>query len=130
MPDPIVFISHFQVKEGKLDAYRKLQEDVTQQLVDEKPWTLAFLTFLNESGTLMTAIHVFADPEAMDIHFQGSEERSRRAYDVLAPGGWEIYGRPSARVTEAMQEAAASAGVPLRVQGEYAGGFLRATVAG
>jgi hypothetical protein len=130
MPDPIVFISHFQMKDGELDAYRQLQGDVTRQLREEKPRTLAFLTYLNESGTRMTAIHVFADPEAMDIHFQGSQERSRRAYEFLAPEGWEIYGRPSASVIEAMEGAAASAGVPLSAQREYAGGVLRATAAG
>lgn len=130
MPDPVVFISHFRVKEGKLDAYRQLQRDVADQLNEEKPRTLSFLTYVHDLGTSMTAIHVFADPEAMDLHFQGSDERSRRASELLAPEGWEIYGAPSTTVTEAMQRSATSAGVPLTVQGEYVAGFLRATPAG
>lgn len=125
MTEPIVFISHFHVKEGRLDDYRRLQAAIAEQLGGEKPRTLAYLTYLDEGGTRMTAIHLFADPEAMDIHFEGSDERSRRAYELLTPAGWEIYGRPSADVIDAMRVAATAADVPLIVNGEYVAGFLR-----
>jgi hypothetical protein len=61
----------------------------------------------------------------MDLHFEGADERARAAYEVLEPEGWEIYGTPSDQVLESMRQAAASAGVPLIVEPDYAGGFLR-----
>jgi hypothetical protein len=127
MSEPIVFISHFRIKEGKLDAYRQLQRDVAGQLKEDKPRTLVFLIYMNQDGTQMTAIHVFADAESMDLHVQGSEERSRAAYEFLVPDGWEIYGTPSDHVVEMMRQAAASSGVTLIVQAEHAAGFLRLT---
>lgn len=127
MSEPIVFISHLRVKEGKLDAYRHLQRDAARRLQAEKPRTLVFLTYLNAEGTQMTAVHVFADAESMDLHFQGSEERSKTAYEVLEPEGWEIYGSPSDAALETMQQAAASSGVTLTVQAEHVAGFLRPT---
>ena len=125
MSEPIVFISHFTVNEGRLDDYRRLQVKIADQLRREKPRTLAYVNYLDGGGSRMTAIHVFADPEAMDIHFQGSEARSVRAFEVLRPAGWEIYGRPSAEVIDAMRAAATAAEVPLTLNGEFVAGFLR-----
>jgi hypothetical protein len=34
---PIVFISHFQVKSGGLDEYRRLADEVTRQLESKRP---------------------------------------------------------------------------------------------
>lgn len=125
MNEPIVFISHFTVIEGRLEDYRQLQVDIAEQLRREKPRTLAYVNYLDEGGSRMTAIHVFANPDAMDIHFEGSEGRSVRALEVLVPAGWEIYGRPSADVIDAMRAAATAAEVPLTLNGEFVAGFLR-----
>ena len=125
MAEPVVFISHFRVKEGKLDGLRRLQRDATQALEAEKPRTLAFLVYLDDGGRQMTVVHVFADADSMDLHFEGAEERSKLAYEFLEPRGWEIYGRPSEAALEALRRAAASAGVTLSVEAEYSGGFLR-----
>jgi hypothetical protein len=116
-----------RVKAGKLEAYRQLQRDVARQLQAEKPRTLVFLIYLNQNGTQMTAVHVFADAESMDLHFQGSEERSRTAYEFLEPEGWEIYGTPSHTALETMRQAAASSRVTLTLQTEHVAGFLRPT---
>ena len=125
MAGPIAFISHFRVKEGKVDAFRQRESEVSRVLRADKPRTLVFLTYLNQDATAMTVVHVFADPESMDLHFQGSEERSKAVRDFLEPQGWEIYGGASDAVLLAMREAAASAGVPLRTWPDYVGGFLR-----
>jgi len=108
--DPIVFISHFRIKEGALDAYRELQHDIARKLEAQKPRTLVFLTYVDATGTQMTAVHVFADAESMDLHFQGAEGRSAAAYEFLVPEGWEIYGVPSDQAVEMMRNAAATSG--------------------
>lgn len=123
--EPIVFISHFRVKGGALDAYRQLQREVSSMLEVEKPRTLVFLTYLDATGTRMTAIHVFADAESMDVHFEGAEARSAAAYEFLVPDGWEIYGRPSDKVIDMMRNASAATGVTLELQPEHVAGFLR-----
>lgn len=125
MSQPIVFISHFRIKEGSLDAYRQLQREVARMLEAEKPRTLVFLTYVDANGSRMTAVHVFADAESMDLHFEGAEERSAAAYEFLVPEGWEIYGAPSDQAVAMMRNAAAASGVTLNVQGEHVAGFLR-----
>ncbi len=124
MSDPIVFISHFQIREGALDAYRQLQREVASDLEAAKPRTLVFLTYVDTARSQMTAVHVFADAESMDLHFEGSDERSA-AYEFLQPDGWEIYGTPSDQVLGTMRNAAAGSGVELKVYAEHVAGFLR-----
>ena len=127
MSEPIVFISHLRVKEGKLDSLRQFSPVGTKRLETEKPRTLVFLAYLDDSGDRVSFVHVFADAESMDLHFQGAEERSKAAYEFLQPDGWEIYGRPSDDVIVSMRQAAESSGVTLILQSEYLAGFLRPT---
>ena len=95
MSEPVVFISHFMVKEGKLADLRHLAAEVQRQLHDDKPRTVAYLLYLNDEGTEMTIVHTFPDADSMDLHFVGSDERSAAAFELLEPRGWEIYGRPN-----------------------------------
>ena len=124
MTEPVVFVSHFTVRSGRLNELRQQFRQVLEMLEAEKARTTAQLTYLDETGTKASIVHVSADAATMDIHFQGAEERSRGAYEFMDPAGWEIYGTPSAAV-RMMRQAAASAGVVLTVQPEHLGGFLR-----
>jgi quinol monooxygenase YgiN len=126
MMEPIVFISHFRIKEGSRQAYEELAREVTPKLEAEKPATLAFLAYENELGNRLTIIHAFADADGMDRHFQGAAERGAAAMEFLEPAGWDIYGEPHPAVLEQMAQLAARANVSLTVESRYAGGFLRA----
>lgn len=125
MTEPIVFVSHFRVKEDKLDGLKQMFREALDMLEAEKPRTTAQLAYLDENGTNVSIVHVFADADTMDFHFQGAEERSRAAYEFMDPAGWEIYGTPSDTALQMMRQAAASADVALTVRSEYLGGFLR-----
>ena len=124
MSDPVVFISHFRMKEGARERYTELARRVTAELDAAKPRTLVFLAYLDESATQMTIVHAFGDAEAMDQHFEGASGRAAAAYEFIEPQGWEIYGRPSPAALEVMRRSAEAAGVSLRVLPNYAVGFL------
>ncbi len=125
MSEPVVFISHFDVKEGSLDDLKRLSTDVIERLREGKPRTVLFLSYLDEQGTEISFLHAFPDADSMDAHFEGVEERVAAAYQYLVPRGWEIYGRPSEAALESMRQSAATAGVTLKVLPDHLGGFLR-----
>jgi quinol monooxygenase YgiN len=127
MSEPIVFISHFRIRAGKADALKGLATEITEGLHGAKPQTLVYLAYADEERGVITFIHVFGDADAMDIHFEGADERSRVAYEFMEPAGWEIFGRPSADAIEMMHQAAESVGVTLTVESDYVAGFLRAS---
>jgi len=126
-PQPIVFISHFEVKPGHLEAFRAMWESVIGQLEASKPATIAQLGYLSEDGRRLSIVHVFPDADALAAHFLGADERSRAGYEHIGPSGWEIYGRPAEEQLAGLGAEAESAGVALTVTPEVAGGFLRAS---
>jgi quinol monooxygenase YgiN len=125
MHEPIVFISHFKVREGKLEGFEDLSRAAQSALEEEKPRTAAYLFYLNEDRSELTIVHLFPDADAMDVHFEGSDERAAAAYEFVEPAGWEIYGRPNTGALGMMREAAARSNVGLVFQPQSLGGFLR-----
>jgi quinol monooxygenase YgiN len=125
MPEPIVFISHFRVKVGQVDAFRDLAMEVTKRLRAEKPRTVLFLSFLDQAAGTLSFLHAFTDAESMDLHFEGADQRAQTAYQLVEPRGWELYGRPSDAAADALRRAAEGAGVPLTVEPDFIAGFLR-----
>jgi quinol monooxygenase YgiN len=122
MDQPIVFVSHWLVKPGALDRLRQLSEEVAARMRAEKPRTLSWLAFLDDSGTSISFVHVFADAEALDLHVEGAKP----ALDLMEPRGWEIYGATSDSVLDMLRRAAEAAGVTLRLEPQFVvGGFLR-----
>jgi len=122
---PVVFISRLRVLPGQLAAYSRMMDEWVPRIQAEKPRTSAFLHFLDGEQSRVTIVHIFGDAEAMDLHFQGADERSKEAWKVFAPDGWEIYGPASEAAIASMRRLAESARVSLTVQTEYVAGFLR-----
>lgn len=125
MSEPIVFISHNAVKEGKLDGFREAFRDVATAMDAEKPGTVAFLAYADEDGGEISVVHIFPDAEAMGLHLQGVQERMGVAMEFIETKGYEIYGAPSEPLLEAMRGFANAEGVPLSVQTDHVGGYLR-----
>ena len=125
MSQPVVFVSHFAIKEGALDALKGMSEGAIAGIREEKPRTVLFLSYLDEEAGRVSFLHAFPDAEALDEHVAGADERSAAAYELMEPRGWEFYGRPSEQVMEGMRATAERFGVPLIVEPQFNGGFLR-----
>jgi len=125
MADPIVFVSHSAIKQGQLDGLRAFLRAGAKALNEEKPGTVAFLAYLDESAESVSIVHVFPSAEAMTAHLEGVEQRSAAADTFIETKGYEIYGPPDERVLGMMRAFAERSGVPLEVHPEYVGGYLR-----
>lgn len=124
MSEPIVFISHFKIKEGKLDDVKQLSENVSKFIEANKPGTAAFLQFTNAEGTELSIIHVFPDADAFDKHNEGAGERSNKAFEVIVPTRREIYGMPSNQAMTILTPPEGS-GIALNQMPQLAGGYIR-----
>ena len=124
MSEPIVFISHFKVKEGKLDGLKQLHQRVVEQIKTDKPGTVVFLHYLNQEGTEYSVIHFFPDAEAMDRHTEGAGERAKAAFEFIEPTRREIYGTPSDQIL-AMLRPPEGSGITLTVMPQPMSGYIR-----
>src|SRR3990172_414907 len=92
MSEPIVFISHFKVKEGKLEGLKAHAQMMIELIKAEKPGTLAFIQYLNGDETELSIVHVFPDANAFDRHGEGVAERARAGFEFIEPISRELYG--------------------------------------
>ena len=124
MSQPIVFISHFKVKEGKLGGLKQFAKAMTEQIQADKPGTVAFLQYLNEEGTEQSVIHVFPDADAFDRHSEGVVERAKAAFEFIELTRREIYGMPSDKAL-AMSRPPDESGITLTFMPQSMGGYIR-----
>jgi quinol monooxygenase YgiN len=124
MTEPIVFISHNRVNDGRLEEFKQFFQAGVSLIQSGKPGTLAFLAYVGEEGTRVTIIHVFPDAQAMADHMHGAGDRARKTYEFLTPDSIEIYGQPPQQIIDAMQQAVGP-GVRIHLNSKNLGGFLR-----
>lgn len=122
MPDPIVFISHSKVKEGRLEAFQDLSGEVFSVMEAEKPGTVLHYGYLNERETEIHFVHVFPDADAMDAHMVGASQRVGRADEFIETFSFEIYGAPSEETLAMLRQAP---GVDVVVRPTRFGGYIR-----
>jgi hypothetical protein len=124
MSDPIIFISHQRVKEGKLEGYTQYYRQVAEMTKANKPGTVAHLAYVNEAGKELSIIHIFSDAESMELHMIGVDELAKKAYEYVEILSFEIYGRPTDIVLERMMQIVGS-GIELNLRPQLIGGYIR-----
>ncbi len=122
MSDPIVFISHSKLKEGNVEAFRELSEEVFSAMEAEKPGTVLHYGYLNEEASEIHFVHVFPNADAMDAHMVGAAERVGKADEFIETFEFEIYGAPNEETLAMLRQAL---GVDLAVNPVGFGGYIR-----
>ena len=72
----------------------------------------SFNYYLDEDGVGGTALFVFSDAEALDVHLDVASSRFQEGYELLSTTEIELLGHPSDRATEM----AASFGASLKTK--------------
>jgi hypothetical protein len=125
MADPVVFISHSRIREGKLEELREQFRRSIGLIESAKPRTVFFHAFMDEDGGAVEIVHVFPDAAAMDLHMEGAAERAKAAWELMAPRGFRIYGAPSEGTLSQLRSMAEAQGIDLHVAPAHVGGFAR-----
>jgi hypothetical protein len=133
MSEPLIYISTWRFKEGKLEVYKQFTKEFLEIIKAKEPQLIAIHLSLNEDGTEVTSIQIHPDAASMDFHMQlveqvlGEEmdEWVERA-DFVEPKHIEIYGMPSAGLLEADQPLVES-GTARSVKPLHIAGFTRST---
>ncbi|MDX1469841.1 MAG: hypothetical protein R3258_10925, partial [Acidimicrobiia bacterium] len=70
MPTPLIFVSSYKVKEGKVEELEAYFERMSQIVEAREPQLIAFNAFLSEDGTEMTSVQVHPDTASMETHME------------------------------------------------------------
>ena len=133
MSEPLIYISTWRIKEGKLEDFKQFTRELVEIYEAKEPQLIAFHIFSNDDGTEMTSVHIHPDAASMDFHMQvveqalGEDMRKwvERA-DFLEPKHIEIYGTPSAGLLEADRPLVES-GIARSIKPLHIAGFTRST---
>lgn len=124
MPEPVVFIIRFRIKEGKGDEFRKHYQDSIQPIFDAKPDTLSQLAYENGEANVFTVIRLFPSAIALDLHLLGADERSIKTFKFVEPYCIEIFGAIHPATLVKMEKIAGSS-ITMITSPNYMGGFIR-----
>jgi hypothetical protein len=127
MADPIVFISSFRLREGRVGDFERMFASAVELIASTKPRTTLYVAYADIAGSIVRVVHAFPDAAAIADHFEGSEERSRSVDDLMVPAGFALYGPAPDSVVEQLRRDATDAGVAFDHVPHAIGGFLRAT---
>ena len=122
MSEPIVFISHSRVNEGRLEPFRELSREVFQAMEETKPGTVLHHGYASGDGSEVSFVHVFPDADAMDAHFVGAGDRAGSASDYIETYRFEVFGTPS---DDALSVLERTPGVELVTHPDGFGGYMR-----
>jgi len=123
MFEPIIFIAHQKVKQGKVEEYKKVYQEVGEWMEANKPQTAAHIAYISEDGTEASVVHIFPDIEAMEKHMQNLGDVGAKAFTLMEIVGFDVYGTPSKMVLDSMLRMIPGAKVTMKTQS--AGGYIR-----
>ena len=127
MTEPIVFISHFRILDGKRTQVEMMLAHAVELIRSARPRTALFAAYVDESGTTARIVHAFPDAAAMVRHFEGSDERAQSVAELMVVTGYEVYGRAAEAAVHQLAREAAREEVGLELYSVPLGGFIRAT---
>ena len=126
MAGPIVFISRSRIVDGRRAEFELGYSQVVGLIETTKPKTSLFAAYVDASSTEVRVVHAFPDADAMALHFEGSQDRTQSASDLITPAGFEIYGQAPTTAIDQLRREAATIDAGVHVFGDPLGGFLRA----
>ena len=99
MGDPVIYIDRFQLKEGKTEDFTSYATELTELVKEKEPRALSYEYFLGDDGS-GTAVFVFGDAEAVDLHLELARSLFMRGHEMLEHAEIELLGAPSAQASE------------------------------
>jgi hypothetical protein len=68
LSEQVVYLDRFQLQAGKSEDFKSYATGVASFVEQNEPGAISFNYYLDESGAKGTALFVFADADALDIH--------------------------------------------------------------
>ncbi|MGH9194382.1 MAG: hypothetical protein ACRD1T_01415 [Acidimicrobiia bacterium] len=101
MSEQVVYVDRFQLREGRLDDFKRYATEVAAFVEENEPGVISFNYYVEEGGSSGTAIFVFPDADALDLHLDLVSSRFQEGYELLSAADIELLGQPSDRAIEA-----------------------------
>lgn len=118
MSDNVSWLLQVNVKDGQLDAFRSLMEEMVVATQNEDG-TLIYEWFVSDDGGAVHIYERYADSDAVLTHLGSfGANFADRFFALVDPAGFWVYGEPTEAAAQALREVGA------QLLGPF-GGFAR-----
>jgi quinol monooxygenase YgiN len=100
MSDHVVYVDRFQLREGKLEDFKRYATEMAELAETNEPGVVSFNYYVDEDGARGMAVFVFSDAQALDVHLDLAGSRFQEGYELLSATDIELLGRPSDQAIE------------------------------
>ena len=101
----IHFRAEFTIKEGKIEEYKKLVQDMSRLVEANEPDTLKYQFYLNRDKTKCIVNETYTNSEAVLAHNTGiaSQTILPKIHSVSKISRLDVYGNPSVELQKALR---------------------------
>jgi hypothetical protein len=103
MLEPIVYIDHSDIREGKLQEVRARVHELVEFVDAQEPQLLAYGAFIDEEGGSMTVVAIHPDSSSLELHMEIGRPVFRTFTELIDLRTIEVYGRPGDKVLRQLQ---------------------------
>jgi hypothetical protein len=104
MLEPIVYIDHSDIREGELQEVRARVHELVGFVDAQEPQLLAYGVFIDEEGGGMTVVAIHPNSSSLEFHMEIGGPAFRKFIELIDLRTIEVYGRPSDKVLELLQQ--------------------------
>lgn len=104
MSEPIVYIDHSNIREGKLTEVMAGVQELVDFVDTHEPQLLAYGFYIDEPGMRMTLIAIHPNSSSLELHMEIGGPAFRKFIELIDLRMIEVYGRPSNRVLGQLQQ--------------------------
>jgi hypothetical protein len=124
--DPLVYVDCSDIRDGKLEEVRKGIRELVAFVEENEPQLIGYSFYFNEGGTGMTVVAIHPDSASLELHLEIGGPAFRKLSELIELRTIDIYGRPSEKVLDQLQQKVEMLGANGRVVvHQQQAGFLR-----
>lgn len=104
MSEPIVYIDHSNIREGKLTEVMAGVQELVDFVDTHEPQLLAYGFYIDEPGMRMTLVAIHPNSSSLELHMEIGGPAFRKFIELVDLQMIEVYGRPSDTVLGQLQQ--------------------------
>jgi hypothetical protein len=121
-PDPIIYVDHSEVREGRLEELRTRIAELAKFVEANEPRITAYNVYFTEDSRRMTVVHVHPDSASLEFHMRMAGPLFARFAVLVKLLSIDVYGKPSEDIVEQLRNKARMLGEgTVVVHGRHAG---------
>lgn len=126
MTDTIVYVDRSTINEGQAATVKSKIQDLVSFIDKREPQLVGYQFYFDEDAGRMTVVAIHPDSDSLVKHMEVGRAAFAAFADYIDMQAIEVYGEPSPKVMELLEDKAAMLGDSGRVEVHSPqGGFMR-----